>query len=145
MKDGDGSGVARERRFNFTLCSEISHFLMEELDARKWHGLPHAKLNDIAEEWMLGHALHIGYEIPGHRMVIVPYERDDSGKPARPMPTHRKPRRFNFTFVHELSHFLIEERDKRIRLGLPNAKLNDIAEEWLLGYAVRIGYKLPTK
>jgi hypothetical protein len=52
-------------------------------------------------------------------------------------------KRSSIYFAHEVGHFVLREKGKRIRLGLPHTSESDIVNDWLLAHALSIGYKLP--
>jgi hypothetical protein len=50
-------------------------------------------------------------------------------------------RRMSFTLCHEASHFLMEEQQERVNLGLPHTALNDIINDWIIAQGKRCGHK----
>jgi hypothetical protein len=49
-------------------------------------------------------------------------------------------RRFNLNLCHEAGHYVIEEQNRRKRVGEPHTKLNDIVNDWIIEAGKRHGH-----
>jgi len=63
--------AVKARRFNYSMCHEVAHYLLSEQEKRIELGLPHTDWSDIMNGWLLESGQRHGHPPPGSHPLNV--------------------------------------------------------------------------